>query len=346
MNEESGEVISPVSTKKPWLWTAVISIVVIFVAGGTFLLFAKGNQNNLTDQKETFEKKPPLDENGNPIGGAAVADGKNKNQYNWSTMDQGPYRDKVSFATGTSLTDWIDSGKILAEHASVPDVVVKDGVLYVYFVDVSTDGIKEQVRLIKSSDNGKTWSAKELITIKGLGDKIAVDPSPFLLDDGQIRLYYFDISTTKTTGMENNTIYSAISSDGLNFTEEEGYRLRYRGIFDPDVIRVGDTWRMYVGNEDGSKVYSATSSDGMNFSYEGVAITGGAIPNVIYEAGKYYLYYASDGVTIATSTDGKIFAKTANKFQRNGLTADPGVVKVSDNLYFMVYKTSDKRPIN
>lgn len=321
------------STKKtsylPWVLLILAVIVIALLVIGYFGQNKK-EQNQIPDKSDasstTSQDKPSND----------------PNQYNWSTMDKGPYHDRISYATGTSLTNWTNSDKILAEHASVPDVITKDGTLYIYFVDVSQDGKPEQIGLIKSSDNAKTWSAKQIITIKGLGDRVAVDPSPYLLDDDRIRLYYFDISKTKTQGLQNNSIYSAISSDGVNFTQESGTRFKYPAIFDPSVIKVGNSpasgWRMYVGTDD-QKVLSAVSTDGLTFTYEGVALTGGAIPKVIYENDTYYLF--TGGIEISTSKDGKSFTKTSNRFDSGGLTADPGVVKLSDNSYFLVYKTDD-----
>lgn len=263
--------------------------------------------------------------------------------YNWSEMQQGPYKDMVMYATGTSLTSWTDSEKVIATHASVPDVIYKDSILYVYFVDVSEDGKPEQIGLLKSSDKGATWSVKQIISIAGLAEKVAVDPAPFVMDDGRIRLYYFDISKTRSEGTQNNSIYSAISTDGVNFTEESGVRFTYPDIYDPDVIKVGNIWRMYVGTA-GQQVLSATSSDGLNFTYEGVALSGGAIPNVILENNLYYLF--TGGIEISTSTDGITFTKTTSRFDSGGLTADPGVAKIGDGEYFMVYKTSDATPNN
>jgi hypothetical protein len=264
--------------------------------------------------------------------------------YSWSTMKEGPYRDKISFATSSDLLNWKDSGRILAEHASVPDVVYKDGVLYVYFVDVTTEGYAERLGLITSSDNGKTWSEKQFVQIKGIGQKAAVDPAPILLDNGKIRLFYFDIAEARRPENKGrlirNKIYSAISDDGLNFVEEDGIRFEYEGVYDPSVIKVSDNlWRMFVGNQDGQKVFSAVSDDGMKFNYEGVAYTGGAIPNVIFDDGSYYLF--TGGVDISTSKDGITFKSTGKRFDSGKLTADPGVVKIGEKNYFMIYKTKD-----
>jgi len=255
-------------------------------------------------------------------------------------MSEGPYNDRISYETSTDLVNWSDSGKILVQHASVPDAIVTDDdTINIYFVDVSKDGIKEQIGLIRSSDQGKTWSDKTTINIAGLGDKTAVDPDPFLLPDGRIRLYYFDISTTKSDPkLEQNAIYSAISEDGINFTEEEGYRLKYPAIFDPDVIKNGSNWLMYAGT-DKQDVIVAKSDDGLKFNYETKVFSGGAIPNVVKTDEKYYLY--TGGIEISSSADGKKFITSDNRFETtlNGITADPGVTKLKDGSYFMVYKT-------
>lgn len=263
---------------------------------------------------------------------------KNSDEYNWSSAPQGPYHDKVSFVTSSSLTSWSGKGTLLAKHASVPDVIIKDGKIFVYFVDVSQDGKPEQIGLLTSSNNGKTWSEKQYIAISGIGDKAAVDPAPTLLSDGRVRLYYYDISTAKTEGTSKNTIYSAISDDGINFTQEDGARFTYANIFDPDVVKEGGTWRLYVGT-DSNKVLSATSSDGLDFSYEGEAFSGGATPNVIAQNSTYYLF--TSGILISSSNSGKTF-KQIGRFDTGGLTADPGVTKMPNGNYILVFKTSDQ----
>lgn len=265
-------------------------------------------------------------------------------EYSWSTMNEGPYMDSITFATSTNLTSWYPSGKILATHASVPGAVVKNDKIFVYFVDVTEDGVPEQTGLVSSEDNGRTWSTTQRVIIEGLGDHVVADPDPVLLDDGRIRLYYFDINESRLYAGEENTeapqrIYSAISDDGIHFTQENGVRLTRNGAFDPDVERDGDIWRMYVGTPDGQQVISATSSDGLNFSEEGVAFTGGGVPDVFYTEKLWYLF--TSGISIATSKDGKTFSSTGHVFHAPGadLTADPSVVQLNTGKYLMVYKT-------
>ena len=318
-------------------------LYIIFIIGLVFLsAFLSGcaqtsnNQNNETDGKTSNNQNDGKGENltNNDKG-------KDVNQYQWSKMETGPYHDKISYATSTNLFDWTDSRIILAEHASVPDAVYKDGVIYVYFVDVSEDGKPEQIGLIHSEDNGQTWSSKEYVSFEGIGDKVPVDPAPFLLDDGRIRLYYFDINEARTSNDPErlNKIYSAVSTDGLHFIQEDGVRFEHTNIFDPDVVCVEGVWRLYIGYPPMNQVLSAVSSDGLVFTKEGVAYTGGTVPDVFYKEGTYYLY--TTGIDISTSQTGASFTKTPSTFrsQLGRVTADASVIQLNNGMYMMLYKT-------
>lgn len=343
---EQAPITREASTKNfIWLY-ALIAIIVLGAGGLVYYKFGNTKKDSAAQTDATAETTSEKTQENSSVSDEPVYD---LAQYSWSKMNEGPYNDKVSYATSSDLLHWKDSGKILATHASVPDVVSKDGTLFSYFVDVSTEGYPEKIGMVKSTDQGQTWTSREFITIKGIGQKAPADPSPILLADGRIRLFYFDIAEGRQPDakgtQKTNKIYSAISTDGVNYTQEEDVRFEYLGIFDPDVIKVSDNlWRMYVGSMDGQEVYSATSNDGLTFQYEGVAYTGGAIPNVIFENDKYYLF--TGGIDISTSTDGKVFTKTTNRFDSGKLTADPGVIKIGENNYLMVYKTGDIKPKN
>lgn len=267
-------------------------------------------------------------------------------EYSWSEMNEGPYLDRVTYATGTNLQDWTPTNVTLAEHASVPAAVVKDGVIYVYFVDVTTEGLPEQLGMVMSTDQGQTWSDQQVLTIDGIGDKATADPDPVLLDDGRIRLYYFDINEARLVKPANgvaptNKIYSAISEDGVHFTQEDGIRFERGsgGIYDPDVNLYNGTWYLYGGVSEGNQVIYATSSDGLTFTEQGVAFTGGGVPDVYYEDGTYYLFTA--GIDLATGDTPTSFTQTDYHFtdpNSLGPTADPSVVRLEDGTYLMVYK--------
>jgi hypothetical protein len=269
----------------------------------------------------------------------------NSNQFNWSTMTEGPYYDKVTYATSTDLINWTASSVILAEHASVPGAVIKDGVIYAYFVDVSENGLPEQLGMVSSSDNGKTWTNRQILTIDGLQNRAPADPNPVLLDDGQIRLYYFDINEARLNKPENNIkptnkIYSAVSSNGINFRQEEGVRFQRQEIFDPDVNLFNGLWYLYGGDAEGNKVIVATSRDGLTFEEKGVAYTGGAVPDVFKTDSQYYLFTA--GIDIAISSDPFLFSRSGKFFRdfQYPITADPSVVELKDKNYLMIYKVS------
>ena len=50
--------------------------------------------------------------------------------------------------------------------------------------------------------------------------------------------------------MYDGKIYSAISNYGINFVKENGIRFQGESDdiwMDPDVVKMGDVWRMFVG---------------------------------------------------------------------------------------------------
>ena len=311
----------------------------IFVLTFIFLLAGCGQTaNNTTETVNTATEATNME--------PSPTNTKPQQSYNWSRENIGPYNDKISYTTGKDLLNWTDSQVILAEHASVPGAIIKGGVISLYFVDVSQDGLPEQIGLLRSEDNGKTWSDKLIVIIEGLADKVPVDPSPLILDDGRVRLYYYDINERPSplNSVAENKIYSAISEDGLKFVQEEGVRFARKGIFDPDVNKYGDTWTMYTGAVEQNQVIYATSTDGLSFTEKGVAFEGGAVPDVFLKNKTYYLYTA--GINIATSTDGAQFTATKNSFrsQVSPLTADPSVIELPDHSYMMFYKTKTDQP--
>src|SRR3972149_8688477 len=69
----------------------------------------------------------------------------------------------------------------------------------------------------------------------------------------------------------NLEIYSSVSTDGINWTQEEGIR-KTMATF-PDVVKLPDgTWRMYFQNA--GVIKSAVSSNGLSWTDEpGVRIS-------------------------------------------------------------------------
>ncbi len=116
------------------------------------------------------------------------------------------------------------------------------------------------------------------------------------LDNGTFRMYY---AIEPEVPGNNHEIYSATSSDGKTWTQEDGVRLT--GAAFPDVFELPDgTWRMNVQGD--NAIISYKSSDGLSWSKE-------------------------NGVRIDTK-------ETDFTIDR---VAAPTTLKVSDGLYIMVY---------
>src|SRR3989338_10706747 len=82
------------------------------------------------------------------------------------------------------------------------------------------------------------------------------------LGDGKYRMYYAIEPEVPGNQLE---VYSATSTDGINWAPESGVRRSFT-VF-PDVVKLQDgTWRMYFQNA--GVIKSATSNDGLNWKDE------------------------------------------------------------------------------
>lgn len=204
------------------------------------------------------------------------------------------------------------------------------------------------------SQDGKTFVLEDGIRIVG------GHPAVVKLPDGKIRLYY----ASSIMSFTNNTrdILSAISTDGINFTQEEGVRLSpgnsndldSLGLIHLDVIDLpSGGYRIYydaqkIGGEEPNfqGILSATSQDGLNFvkdpgirvSTRSKNLNGFAdltwSPFIEFDGGLYKLYFSVEaeeikkvGVYLAISEDGlnfKVFKRPI--FKRDKDIGPPTVV--------------------
>ncbi|MCI0341053.1 MAG: alpha/beta hydrolase fold domain-containing protein [Planctomycetales bacterium] len=268
----------------------------------------------------------------------------------------GPFEDETWFALSRDGLDFAGHRK-LWDHASVPDIVaLPGGRLLVTFVDFSegaaaTEGIGVGI----SDDGGATWR-RERARIEGLAPRAkAVDPDPFRLPDGRIRLYYFASPAPQGRGPGDparaegpHEVRSAVSTDGLRFVEEDGVRFAREGLTDPDVVRLPDgRFRMYfpvhAGRAAGS-VLSATSPDGLAFTEDpGVRHPAPAIPGaIVLPDGRVRLYVnGPGGIVSRTSDDGLAFREEPGvriAAHEGRLLADPGAARLPDGRVALVWK--------
>lgn len=132
-------------------------------------------------------------------------------------------------------------------------------------------------------------------------------PDPVRLPDGRIRIYIVESPVMSSSCPEK--VASYISSDGVSFTKEAGWRLE-GGYVDTEVLRASDgDWVMIVadgpgcggtkGNQKPQQLYVTTSRDGLTWT-KPKGLTGtdrGRLDPTGYEVSPnvFRIYYASGG---------------------------------------------------
>lgn len=256
----------------------------------------------------------------------------------------GPYYHKIYAATSKDGLSWQKQDKVLFNHASVPGVVIKDGVIYLYFVDAS-DSASDQPSVGISKDLSQTF-VKQTIKIKGATSP-AVDPNPVLLDNGQIRLYYFanpvSASGDPAKASGPHQIMSAQSSDGINF-ENPQPAFAEENITDPDVFKTAKDWRLFVSK--GTALDLAISNDnGLTFQKQNdFSWSEGGVPSTFNFNGTFRTYFCGKGgIGSATGADtGKLTVESGIRVEEsNKIVCDPSVIQLPDGTHMMFYKVQE-----
>lgn len=140
-----------------------------------------------------------------------------------------------------------------------------------YYVDSS--GGTSTIKTATSSD-GLSWTVESSTGISNTtGTQAWGVPDSIELPDGRIRLYWVDMPS----GSSLEVIKSAISTDGVTFTEGSGYRTT-GGYVDSHIIQAQDgNWvGLFATTPDASmlpqKIYVGTSTDGLDWTIESTAI--------------------------------------------------------------------------
>ena len=238
---------------------------------------------------------------------------------------------------------WQTDNRVIIDQASVPEGLrLRDGRLIIYAVDGSGLGGPGLV-YAESRDEGKTWTCGKI-------DLQGADPDIVVLPDGRIRLYYIEFPfgpnppiPGSAQANQPNRVRSAISSDGKKFTVEDGTRLEGIQYTDPDVIRIGNMWTMYIST--GMTAYAAESADGLNFKLLGkVNETGAVSGSFQFPDGTLRHYFCGrGGILSGTSSDGKSAWKaeagarltTSPNYK---VICDPSILADGKNGYWMIYK--------
>ncbi len=259
-----------------------------------------------------------------------------------STFQQegGPYFDQIYSASSPDGLTWTHDGKLLLDHASAPTAVVtREGKILLYYVDATKE--PETTNCAISEDGGKTFTPLNL-TIQNLTVAKTLDPSVVRLKDGRYRLYYFN-------GIGTQTIFSAISDDGIHFTQETAV-LPPLQLIDGDVFKGWKEWLMVVASFDQQQgSFIAASRDGTNFQVVKPFVSKEYRPaNPLKIGGGKFRLYAFNlrGGTIESFVSTNGLDWTAEPGIRlaplpGHRVADPMVIQLPDKSWKMFYRVQN-----
>lgn len=259
-----------------------------------------------------------------------------------SNENQGLTTHHTFVTTAGPDTAFIDNNNEIFATASVPDILkitkktkrFHRGDLLLYF---SRGG---GLCLSVSEDQGSTWSTPEDVYFSVLrNDGGVVDPSAIQLRNGKIRLFFYGPASSEGDPAQisgDHVIYSAVSKGGRNFTVQSKRRFADENITDPEIVRFGDLWLLYMSQGQSTRI--ASSTDGKTFTDAGVTWSGGGIPGAVAHDSVVDLYgCAGSDIMTARSSDGIHFGDSS--VAMSGASAcDPAPVKINDSTFLLIYK--------
>ena len=169
---------------------------------------------------------------------------------------------------------------------------------------------------------------------------VIADPSAVELSDGRIRLYIF---------AEGQGVRSAISNDGINFTDEPGIRVKEGDAGQPRVLLTEDgRYRLFTTR--GKEIVSYLSDDGLDFSYEKkiieasqLGLTSLSSPAIIKLPNSGYRMYVSDLPTPGGDVGGYKIVSAYSDDMLNW-TPDPGI-RIGKGSEYLDYSAERPSPV-
>lgn len=262
--------------------------------------------------------------------------------------------------------EWEQDSGIRVVDAGVPGIhKLEDGRYRLYYHGpggilsaISSDGLNfEKESGARIMPEGEPGSEESMVS----------DPSVISLMEDGIRMYYKGADGPGGPGKAVHKIFSAVSTNGLDFEKESGVRIDSEKTSDNGwasvpgaVILPDEKVRIYYvsgATEAEGGITSAISDDGLNFDKEeGVRIKGFVDPTVIILPNQKYLLLAavlppppeasqeSDyplGIYSFISDDGINFENPEIVLQERAI--DPSVVQVDDQTYRVYYGSENEQ---
>ncbi len=270
--------------------------------------------------------------------------------------------DLIACSSSDGIT-WTNNN-LFQDSAGVPSITQHStGTIYCAFQwfpapASPTNTAFDKVAVKKSTDGGLTWGTPTLAVFNGLPPtfKKPFDPTLVIADNGQIRMY-FSSSKTNTLTMLDSTYhcYSAISSDGVNYTWEPGVRVAVADsiTIDPAAVKIGSSWHYTAPRAfPAAGAFHFISNDGLAFTRTTTIASDanhnftGNLMSDIPGGGSTFRFYGTPSpqtgaIWFKSTIDGigwnPTFTNCVGSITSNGVQADPAVIKLGAGNYIMVY---------
>jgi hypothetical protein len=244
---------------------------------------------------------------------------------------------------GVSTIARLRDGRLIAAHQNFPE---------------GDDEAFDKVAVRFSSDEGSTWTFWRTIGLTGLpeGMRFPFDPTLVALPDGRVRMYFTSLRGRRFD-QDTPAIFSAISTDGLDYDVEPGRRFGVEGrpVIDCAVVLHGGVFHLYAPDNgqgafpvegEAGLGYHATSRDGLLFTREADVrvVGGGRWLGCAVSDGRSIVFFGTGGsnrspgrqpaggLWTARSTDGRSWGEPET-IPIAG--ADPGVVAARDGAWIL-----------